>query len=106
MSYFVVSFLLFNVYFNNFLDFDEITNRMEELYYDSFKTFLGFKSELAQLQTDLNYTIDLPEAKDIQIPNFSNFSKTLNGLIQNKMYSDQNKNSLNQLYNGEALFMK
>ena len=39
---------------------------MEELYYESFKTFLGFKSQLADAQTNLNYTMDLSEGKDIQ----------------------------------------
>ena len=46
VSYFVVSFLVFKAYYNNYLDFDEITNDMEELYYQSFKTFTQFKSEI------------------------------------------------------------
>lgn len=63
VSYFVVSFLVFKVYYNNYLDFDEITNNMEELYYQSFKTFLGFKSELAEFQSDNSYLMNLPEGK-------------------------------------------
>ena len=98
VSYFVVSFLVFKVYYNNYLDFDEITNNMEELYYQSFKTFLGFKSELAEFQSDNSYLMNLPEGKDIQIPNFGNI---LNELTQNSIYSQKNKNSLNQLYNGD-----
>ena len=98
VSYFVVSFLVFKVYYNNFLKFDETTNNMEELYYQSFKTFLGFKSQLAELQTDINYKMELPDGKDIQIPNFGNI---LNELIQSEMYSEKNKNTLNQLYNGD-----
>ena len=98
VSYFVVSFLVFKVYYNNFLEFDKISNDMEELYYESFKTFLGFKSQLADAQTNINYTMDLSEGKDIKIPNFGNI---LNELVQNKMYSEKNKNSLNQLYNGD-----
>ena len=71
---------------------------MEELYYQSFKTFLGFKSELAEFQSDNSYLMNLPEGKDIQIPNFGNI---LNELTQNSIYSQKNKNSLNQLYNGD-----
>jgi hypothetical protein len=63
---------------------------MEELYYQSFKTFLGFKSQLAELQTDINYKMELPDGKDIQIPNFGNI---LNELIQSEMYSEKNKNT-------------
>ena len=96
VSYFIVSFRVFKVYYNNFLEFDTITNNMEELYYQSFKTFLQFKYELAEFQTDPSYKIVLPESKEI--PNFSNI---LNELVQNKIYSQENKNSLNQLYNGD-----
>ena len=98
VSYFVVSFLVFKVYYNNYLEFDGITNNMEELYYQSFETFLKFKSQLAEFQTDFNYTMELPDGKDIQIPNFGNI---LNELLQNKMYTEKNKNTLNQLYNGD-----
>ena len=69
VSYFIVSFRVFKVYYNNFLEFDTITNNMEELYYQSFKTFLQFKYELAEFQTDPSYKIVLPESKEI--PNFS-----------------------------------
>ena len=106
VSYFVVSFLVFKAYYNNYLDFDEITNNMEELYYQSFKTFLEFKSELENFQADTNYTKNLPDGKDIIIPNFGNI---LNELTQNRIYSQKSKNTLNQLYNGdmcELLFNK
>ena len=98
VSYFVVSFLVFKAYYNNFLEFDEITNNMEELYYQSFKTFLEFKSQLASFETNTSYFMELPDGKDIQIPNFGNI---LNELTQNRMYSEKNKNTLNQLYNGD-----
>ena len=98
VSYFVVSFLVFKAYYNNYLDFDEITNDMEELYYQSFKTFTQFKSEIENFQADINYTMNLPDGKDIIIPNFGNI---LNELTQNRIYSQRNKNTLNQLYNGD-----
>ena len=73
------------MYYNNYLEFDSITNNMEELYYESFRTFLQFKSELAAYQADnFNYVMNLPKGNDIQIPNFGNI---LNELNQNKIYS-------------------
>ena len=96
VSYFVVSYLVFKAYYKNYLDFDEITNDMEELYYQSFKTFLEYKSELASFESNNNYNMTL--ANDIQIPNFGNI---LNDLTQNKIYSQKNKNTLTQLYNGD-----
>ena len=71
---------------------------MEELYYQSFKTFTQFKSEIENFQADINYTMNLPDGKDIIIPNFGNI---LNELTQNRIYSQRNKNTLNQLYNGD-----
>jgi hypothetical protein len=99
VSYFVVSLLVYKMYYNNYLDFDTITNNMEELYYESFRTFLQFKSELAAYQTDnFNYAMNLPKGNDIQIPNFGNI---LNELNQNKIYSQKNKDIITQLYNGD-----
>ena len=99
VSYFVVSLLVYKMYYNNYLDFDTITNNMEELYYESFRTFLQFKSELAEYQTDnFNYKMNLPKGNDIQIPNFGNI---LNELNQNKIYSQKNKDIITQLYNGD-----
>ena len=102
VSYFVVSLLVYKTFFNNYLDFDEIANSMDELYYQSYKNFLDFKSELDKFQSDTNYKMILPDGKDVQIPYFGNL---LNEISQNKIYSQKNKNSLNQLYDGDMCIL-
>ena len=98
VSYFIVSYIVYKACYENYIDFDQTTNDVEELYYQSFKTFLEFKSQLADFQTDNNYVIILPDGKDLQIPNFGN---SLNELSPNSIYSEKNKNILNQLYKGD-----
>jgi hypothetical protein len=80
------------------LKFDDSITEIEELYYTSFKIFLSFKYELEKFQADPNYKISILSGKEIQLQNFGN---TLNDLTQNRIYSEQNKEELTQLYNGD-----
>ena len=98
VSYFAVSFLMYKYYFNNYLKFDSSVNGIENLYYDSFKLFLNFKSELEHFQSNPKYKMTILSAKDIQMPNYGNI---LNDLIQNDIYRENNTESLRQLYNGD-----
>ena len=98
ISFFIVSYLVYKLNLNNFLKFDSSITEIEELYYNSFKIFLSFKSELEKFQDNPNYKIYLLSAKDIQLQNFGN---TLNDLTQNSIYSKKNKDELTQLYNGD-----
>ena len=82
---------------------DSATNDVEALYYESFRIFIIFKSELEKYQTnDYNYNISLPEGKDIQLPNFGNI---LNELSQNSIFSEKNKKILSDLYNGNLCLL-
>jgi len=98
ISFFIVSYLVYKLNLNNFLEFDNLINEIEDIYYNSFKTFLSFKSELEKFQVDPNYNISTLSGKEIQLQNFGN---TLNDLTQNNIYSKQNKDELTQLYNGD-----
>ncbi len=103
VSFFVVSFLVNKSCLNSFLKFDSATNDVEKLYYESFRIFIIFKSELEKYQTNnYNYNISLPAGKDIQLPNFGNI---LNDLSQNSEFSQENKNILNNLYNGNLCLL-
>ena len=102
VSFFVVSFLLYKAYLNNYLKFDSATNDVENLYYESFRIFLLFKAQLERYQVTKNYKSSIPSGKDIQMPNFGNI---LNDLSQNSIYSQENKNILNQLYNGDLCLL-
>jgi len=93
---------MYNYYFNNYLKFDSAVNNIEDLYYDSFKLFLDFKSELQKFQSDESYKMIIPSGKDIQMPNFGNI---LNDLIQNNVYNKINIEKLNQLYNGNLCLL-
>ena len=102
-SFFVVSFLVNKSNLQSFLKFDSATNDVETLYYESFRIFIIFKSELEKYQTNnYNYSISLPAGKDIQLPNFGNI---LNELSQNSVFSQENKNILNELYNGNLCLL-
>ena len=98
ISFFIVSYLVYKLNLKNFLKFDESITEIEELYYNSFKVFLSFKSELEKFQVNPNYKISILSGKDIQLQNFGN---TLNDLTQNSIYSKQSKDMITQLYNGD-----
>ena len=102
ISYFIVSFLMYKYYFNNFYEFDSDVNELEDLYFDSFKLFLDFKSELEHFQSNESYKMILPSNKDIQMPNFGNI---LNYLNQKSVYSKKNIELLTQLYNGDLCLL-
>ena len=102
VSFFVVSFLVYKSYMNNYLKFDSATNDVENLYYESFRIFLLFKAQLEKYQITQNYILSLPSVKDIQMPNFGNI---LNDLSQNSIYRQENKNILNQLYNSDLCLL-
>ena len=102
ISYFIVSFIIYKYYLNNFLEFDTAVNSIEDLYYQSFKTFLDFKSELEKFQTNHTYTMVLPSSKDIQMPNFGNI---LNDLNQKSVYKQENILLLKQLYNSDLCLL-
>ena len=102
VSFFVVSFLIYKKNLNSFLKFDDSTNDVENLYYESFRIFLIFKSELEKFQSIQNYNMSIPTGQDIQMPNFGN---TLNDLSQNDVYSKENKEVLSQLYNGDLCLL-
>ena len=98
ISFFILSYLVYKLNLDNFLKFDNSITEIEELYYNSFRIFLSFKYELEKFQEDPNYKISILSGKDIQLPNFGN---SLNDLTQNKIYSQENKDILTQLYNGD-----
>ena len=102
ISFFIVSFILYKSYFNNFLEFDTAFNNIEDLYYNSFKIFLNFKSELEKFQSNHTYKMTLPSSKDIQMPNFGNI---LNDLNQKSVYKKENIKLLKQLYNGDLCLL-
>ena len=102
VSFFVVSFLVYKAYLKSYLKFDSTTNDIENLYYESFRIFLIFKSELERYQITNNYESNLPSGKDITIPNFGNI---LNYLSQNDIYKKGNKDILNQLYHGDLCLL-
>ena len=102
VSFFVVSFLVYKANLKSYLKFDTATNDIEDLYYESFRIFLIFKSELERYQLTNNYTSALPSGKDISIPNFGNI---LNDLSQNDIYGNRNKEILSQLYNGNLCLL-
>ena len=102
VSFFVVSFLVNNANLKSFLEFDTATTDVENLYYESFRIFLIFKSALANFQVNQKYTNNLPSGKDIQLPNFGN---TLNDLSQDNIFDDENKKLLNQLYSGNLCLL-
>ena len=98
ISYFAISFIMYKYYLSNFLKFDTSLNNIEDLYYESFKIFLEFKSELEKYQNNQNYNMLIPSGKDFQMPNFGNI---LNEITQNEIYSQKNIALLKQLYNGD-----
>ena len=98
ISFFILSYLVYKLNLDNFLKFDNSITEIEELYYNSFRIFLSFKYELEKFQEDPNYKISILSGKDIQLPNFGN---SLNDLTQNNIYSQENKDILTQLYNGD-----
>mgnify|MGYP006873009655 CR=1 FL=1 len=104
VSFFVVSFLIYKEYLKSFLKFDTSTNNVENLYYESIRIFLIFKSELVKFEAykDINYNMSIPLGKEIQMPNFGN---TLNDLSQNAIFSKKNKEVLTQLYNGDLCLL-
>ena len=102
VSFFIVSFIMYKYYFNNYLKFDSAGTDIEDLYYNSFKIFLDFKSELLKFQSNDSYTMIIPLGKDIQIPNFGNI---LNDLTQNSVYDKSNIEKLKQLYNGDLCLL-
>lgn len=102
ISFFVVSFIMYNIYLENFLKFDESVNGIEDLYYDSFRVFLNFKSELEVYQSNFSYIMTIPSSKEIQMPNFGNI---LNELTQSSIYSKKNLQLLKQLYNGNLCLL-
>ena len=102
VSYFIVSFLMYKHYFNNFLIFDSEVNEIEDLYYDSFKFFLKFKSEMENYQSNSSYRMKIPSSQDIMLPNFGNI---LNDMKQKSVYSKKNVALLNQLYNGDMCLL-
>ena len=102
VSFFVVSFIVYKKNLKQYLEFDAATNDVENLYYESFRIFLIFKAQLAKYQETKNYTTSIPSAKQITMPNFGNI---LNDLSQNSIYSQENKNILNQLYNGDLCLL-
>ena len=102
VSFFAVSFLVYKEYLNQYLEFDAATNDVENLYYESFRIFLIFKAQLAKYQETQNYTTSIPSVKQITMPNFGNI---LNDLSQNSIYSQENKNILTQLYNGDLCLL-
>jgi hypothetical protein len=104
VSFFIVSFLIYKEYLTNILKFDDSTNSVENLYYESISIFLVFKSELLKFEMNKgeNYNMSIPLGKDVQMPNFGN---TLNDLSQNGIFSNNNKDILNQLYNGDLCLL-
>ena len=102
VSFFVVSFLVYKEYLKSYLEFDNATNNVENLYYESFRIFLVFKAELEKYQSKKDYNSTIPLSKDIQMPNFGNI---LNDLSQNSIYSKKNKDILTQLYNGDLCLL-
>ena len=103
VSYFIVSYMMYKYYLNSYLKFDSSVNEIEDLYYDSFRIFLRFKSELEKFHgSNATYAMDIPSRKDIQMPNFGNI---LNDLTQNSVYSRKNIDVLNQLYNGDLCYL-
>lgn len=104
VSFFIVSFLIYKYYLKSFLKFDDSTNSVENLYYESIRIFLRFKSELLLFESkkDENYNMTIPQGKDITMPNFGN---TLNDLSQDKIFSDKSKDILTQLYNGDLCLL-
>ena len=102
VSYFIVSFLMYKHYFNNFLIFDSEVNEIEDLYYDSFKLFLRFKSEMENYQSNSSYKMNIPSSQDIVLPNFGNI---LNDMKQKSVYTKNNVALLNQLYNGDMCLL-
>ena len=102
ISFFVVSFIMYNIYLENYLKFDDSVNDIEDLYYDSFRVFLNFKSELEVYQSNFSYKMKIPSSKEIQMPNFGNI---LNELTQNSIYRKTNLKLLEQLYNGNLCLL-
>ena len=102
VSFFVVSFLVYKAYLKNYMIFDSATSDVENLYYESFRIFLIFKKQLEEFQLTKDYTASIPSSKNIQMPNFGNI---LNDLSQNSIYSQENKDILNQLYNGDLCYL-
>ena len=102
VSFFIVSFLVYKAYLKKYLEFDTTINEVENLYFESYRIFLIFKTQLEKYQVTNNYTTSLPKAKEMQMPNFGNI---LNYLSQNSIYSQENKNVLNQLYNGDLCLL-
>ena len=103
VSFFIVSFLIYKEYLKGFLKFDNSTNSIENLYYESIRIFLIFKSELLKFEENKDkYNMSIPQGKDIQMPNFGN---TLNELSQNKIFNKKNLEVLAQLYNGDLCLL-
>ena len=102
ISFFVVSFIMYNTYLENYLKFDDSVNDIEDLYYDSFRVFLNFKSELEEYQSNFSYKMKIPSSKEIQMPNFGNI---LNELTQSSIYRKTNLKLLEQLYNGNLCLL-
>ena len=102
ISYFFVTFLMYNYYFNNFLQFDDEVNEIENLYYDSFKFFLEFKYEMEYYESNSSYKMKIPTSEEIIMPNFGNI---LNELNQKSVYNKNNIALLKQLYNGDLCLL-
>jgi hypothetical protein len=104
VSFFIVSFLIYKQYLKSFLKFDSLSNSVENLYYESIRIFLIFKSELLKFDEykDENYNMSIPQGKDIQMPDFGN---TLNDLSQDGIFSNENKEIFSQLYNGDLCLL-
>ena len=101
VSFFIVSLQIYKLYLDIFLRFDKSSTEVEIIYYNSFEVFLLYKNQLEHYQSNPNYTMVLPNAKNVSI----NFGNILNELIKNGDYSETNKDELTQLYKGNLCLL-
>ena len=98
--YYITTILLNKKLKNNYLEFDNEIEKINDLYLDCFKIFALFKEELEKYErTENKSKIEIPSDNDIIRPKIGNAILILG---QNSKYSKENLAIFNQLYSGNA----
>ena len=98
--YFVVTLVITTKMEKNYKEFDSIQEEINEVYFESFKIFLTFKSQIEMyLNNNDKSALNIPEDKNIQRPKIGN---ALMKITNNNKYSAESLKMLDDIYNNNA----
>ena len=98
--YYLLTILITTKMKNNYYNFDSILEQINKVYFESFKIFLNFKSQLEIYLNSKNISnLNIPRDKDIERPKIGN---ALLEIIHNSKYSSESLQMIDDIYNNNA----